>query len=697
MFASIKTRIAVSSGVAMIFTLAIAMWFTTQSFTSVQQQITNRVTEQLKTATDNNLIAAANEQSNTLNNQLAPVLANLDQLRTMLELTASQQGSADLLVQQFVASLKNQNKSVFAGYMVWESSPWAAPVTQEGLASLNKAGYLAPFFSPTSAGGFEPTAMDSFQNQSLNSNGERIDEWHLAPYETGNTFVMEPYYYDVRGNKELITTISQPLKVNGKIVGSLGFDWSLAEFQGQSQQLASELYDGQGDIMITSWQGNVMAHSKAPADVGKAVSGDISQRWGDIQQLALSNSQTLLTIGNDIMAVSSVNTTGKPWIVLVSIPSYVLTKDVNAFTDWSTEQNDQAITNGVLAGLFAAIVGIVAMILLANNIGKIMMQLVERMRDIAEGEGDLTRRIEIHSKDETGQLAHWFNTFVARMQETLRHATETAEAVDRNAVAGTEKADDAKTKLAIQLAEVNSLATAMNEMSATANEVASSAVQAATAASQVQVSSQEGIAKMDYAACSVTELAERINNAQAQIQNLAESSAAIQNILSEIGGIADQTNLLALNAAIEAARAGEFGRGFAVVADEVRSLANRTQGSTEEIRGMLSRLESETQSIVVLMAESQQQALSTRTDTDSAQAALEEINAAINVVNDMNNQIASAAEEQSLVSEEINRNVVIINETANDVVDSMNASSILSEQLADTATTLRTELNQFRT
>jgi methyl-accepting chemotaxis protein len=202
---------------------------------------------------------------------------------------------------------------------------------------------------------------------------------------------------------------------------------------------------------------------------------------------------------------------------------------------------------------------------------------------------------------------------------------------------------------------------------------------------------------MDYAACSVTELAERINNAQAQIQNLAESSAAIQNILSEIGGIADQTNLLALNAAIEAARAGEFGRGFAVVADEVRSLANRTQGSTEEIRGMLSRLESETQSIVVLMAESQQQALSTRTDTDSAQAALEEINAAINVVNDMNNQIASAAEEQSLVSEEINRNVVIINETANDVVDSMNASSILSEQLADTATTLRTELNQFRT
>ncbi|MGR5129243.1 methyl-accepting chemotaxis protein [Photobacterium swingsii] len=697
MFKSIKTRIAVSAGLAMVFTLSIAMAFTTYSFSNVQHQITTQVSEQLTQATKDNLLATAKEQSNTLNSQLAPVLANLDQLRAMLELSSTANASADLLVEQFIAGLKTQDESVFAGYMVWENKVWSDATTPNGIASINEQGYLSPFFSPTPSGGFEPTAMASFRNQALNNNGERIDEWHLAPFESGQTFVMEPYYYDVRGNKELITTISQPLKVKGKIVGSLGFDWSLAEFQGQSEQLASKLFQGQGDVMITSWEGNIMAHSKKPSDVGRKVSGETLQQWANIQSLASTKRNELLTIGNEMVAVSSVNTTGNPWVVIVSIPSEILTKDVTNFTNWSETQSEQAISKGILAGVFAAIAGIIAMFVLANRIGNTMGELVERMRDIAEGEGDLTRRIQISSQDETGQLAQWFNTFLTRMQDTLRHATTTAENVDSNASSGRIKAEEAKDKLMTQLNEVNSLATAINEMSATAQEVANSAVQAATAANQVQTSSQDGIAKMDYAATSVTQLAERIHNAQDQIQSLAASSAAIQSILSEIGGIADQTNLLALNAAIEAARAGEYGRGFAVVADEVRNLANRTQKSTEEIQGMLARLEDETQSIVTLMVESQQQASDTREETQAAQIALEEINAAINVINDMNNQIASAAEEQSSVTEEVNRNVVIINETATDAMDSMNDSADITVRLAESATDLRKELNNFRT
>lgn len=680
----------------MVFTLGIAMAFTTYSFTEVQQQITDKVSTQLSETTKANLISTATEQSNTLNSQLAPVLANLVQLRAMLELSSSSDASADLLVEQFIAALKTQNDTVFAGYMVWEEQHWQNPTTANGLAAINEQGYLSPFFSPT-ATSFEPAAMASFRNQNLNSNGERIDEWHLAPFESGNTFVMEPYYYDVRGNKELITTISQPLKVDGKIVGSLGFDWSLAEFQGQSEQLARQLYQGQGDIMITSWDGIIMAHSKNAADVGKKVSGETAARWSNIQAMANNPRDELLTLGHEIVAVSSVDTSGEPWVVMVAIPADLLAKDVTEFTNWSEAQSESAISKGITAGIMAAIVGIIAMLTLATRIGNILAQLVDRMRDIAEGEGDLTHRIQINSKDETGQLAHWFNTFLSRMQDTLRHATNTAEHVDASAGEGRIKADVAKDKLLTQLGEVNSLATAINEMSATAQEVANSAVQAAAAANQVQTSSQDGISKMDYAANSVTQLAERIHNAQDQIQRLAESSAAIQNILSEIGGIADQTNLLALNAAIEAARAGEFGRGFAVVADEVRNLANRTQNSTEEIKGMLSRLEDETQSIVHLMEESQQQASDTRGETQAAQIALEEINAAINVINDMNNQIASAAEEQSSVTEEVNRNVVIINETANDAMESMNESVEITVSLASNAADLRKELNNFRT
>ncbi|KLV08918.1 chemotaxis protein [Photobacterium aquae] len=697
MFKTIKTRIALSAGVALVFTLVIAMGFTTNSFTQVQTMTAQEVSAQLKESTTQNLLAVANEQSQQLNGQLAPVLANLSLLRSILELGGEQHVSADVLVQQFINALEIQDKTVFAGYMVWESSPWTTPVTANGIKSVTPEGILAPFFSPLPNGSFDPTAMASFRNQNLNNNGERIDEWHLAPFENGRTFVMEPYYYNVRGNQELITTISQPLKVNGKIVGSLGFDWSLVAFQGQSEQLARQLYNGQGHVMILTSSGMVMADSRNGANIGKKVTGELSSRWSEIVSMARGDNQRLLTIGSEMVAVSTVETSGKPWVVLVSIPSAVVTKDVTDFTQWSESLSEEAIGEGIMAGLFAALAGLAAMFLLAARIGASLKQLVDRMQDIAQGEGDLTRRIQLDSQDETGQLAFWFNTFLERIQGTLRTATDAAEQVDSHATAGRGQAEDVSNQLLGQLNEVSSLATAINEMSATAQEVASSAVQAAAAAAQVQNSSLDGTEKMGHAAKAVTELAGQINSAQAQTQTLVDSSAAIQGILSEIGGIAEQTNLLALNAAIEAARAGEQGRGFAVVADEVRNLANRTQSSTEEIRNMLSRLEEETQSIVALMAQSQQQARDTCEETQAAQLALEEVNEAINVINDMNNQIASAAEEQSSVTEEVNRNVVNINEATNGVMQTMQASVAMSDELAGQAAQLRDELEQFKT
>ncbi|MGF1909400.1 methyl-accepting chemotaxis protein [Vibrio kasasachensis] len=696
MFNSIRTRIAVTAGAAMGFTLLIAMGITTNAFTDVNQQISDRVTTQLTEASTSHLRFTASEQSKTIANQVSPVTQSLSQLRSILEQSADSQAGADALVNNFIAALKSQDEAVFAGYMVFEENTWPLESEATVTNAFNQDGYLAPFFSPNNNGGFDALGMESFSSSQINNNGERKDEWHLAPYETGRPFVMEPYMYPVRGKQELITTISQPIKVNGKIIGSLGLDLSLEELQGQSEVLARNLFDDQGNIIIASWKGATLANSHQPATVGKKVPSELYLQWSKVQQLATRSDIGMMTHKGQEYAITSVATSGTPWVVIVSVPTHVLQKDITNFIDWNTTMNRQAIEQGVLAGVIAMLAGIFAMGVIATSLGRILSNLVERFKDVAQGDGDLTYRLEVKGKDESAQLAHWFNAFLTRMQEMLTTAKETALQVETHAGAGQKSAQISKDKLNSQLNEVNSLATAINEMSAAAQEVAGSAVQAATAAGQVQVSSLSGMKRMDNAALAMETLAHQVNDAQAQTLCLAESSTNIQGILSEIGGIAEQTNLLALNAAIEAARAGQAGRGFAVVADEVRNLANRTQSSTEEIRARLARLEQDTQSIVNLMQRSQQQAAETKDETEAAQHALTEINKAIEVINDMNNQIASAAEEQSLVTEEINRNVVIINDTAVDVMETMTQSVNISHELSGSATDLHHELNKFK-
>jgi len=330
-----------------------------------------------------------------------------------------------------------------------------------------------------------------------------------------------------------------------------------------------------------------------------------------------------------------------------------------------------------------------------SAIGKAVAALERASGQMAQG--DLTITADYQGEDELGRVAKAFNQmrerFHAMVQQVASATAQLAAAAQQTSAVNMQTGAGVRR----QQSEIGQVATAMHEMTATVQEVAHSASGAAQAAQQADQEAIAGKRVVGQTVEVIDALAHEVEKAATVIRQLEQDSDKIGGVLEVIRSIAEQTNLLALNAAIEAARAGEQGRGFAVVADEVRTLASRTQQSTTEIQGMIEKLQSGSSSAMKVMEASCSQARKGVEQVAQAGATLDCITRSVATINDMNAQIASAAEEQSSVAEEINRNIVTVSEVAEQVSVGAQQTATTSEELARLAEQLQGMVGQFRT
>lgn len=372
---------------------------------------------------------------------------------------------------------------------------------------------------------------------------------------------------------------------------------------------------------------------------------------------------------------------------------------LQAFYSTVAESNEAA-NSALVSGLVLSVVSILIIVLISGSIVIMITRninlMLNSLKDIASGEGDLTKRIEQNSKDEIGDLVHWFNQFMNKLHGSIN------DVVNSIAPLATVSSDlGVMTTKTSEITEEQSRATdevtrSVDEMFRSVQNVAQNASSAAEAAREADAEAKAGRAVVTQSVESINDLASEVERAANVISKLEADTENVGTILDVIKGIAEQTNLLALNAAIEAARAGEQGRGFAVVADEVRTLASRTQDSTQEIQRVIEELQSAARSAAEVMSHSQEQAKNSVNQAAKTDASLATITEKVASITKMNTEIASATGEQEKVSNNIKHTVEGIRTNADAAVKNVQEVEIASESLLSISNNLRKITSQFK-
>ncbi|MDB5982780.1 MAG: mcpB 5 [Pseudomonas sp.] len=501
--------------------------------------------------------------------------------------------------------------------------------------------------------------------------------WYKAADSAQATIVTEPYIAASSG--KLVVTVATPVKHDGQSIGVAGADIALDNI---SSTINSLNFGGHGYAFIVSSDGKILVHPDSklvlknlsdayPSDTPKIVSGVTEVK---------SPGKTEFISFTHVDGLSSAN-----WYV-----AQVLDQD--AAYSMLSEFRTSAFT--------AMIVVVIFIVLLLGLLIRVLMQPLHQMgramRDIADGEGDLTKRLSIDSQDEFGALAQSFNHFVERIHGSIREVAGTAAHLSEVAARVVCASNSSMVNSDEQANRTSSVAAAINQLGAAAQEIAQNAALASQHSSDASQQAGDGQKVVQQTIQAMNQLSENISASCVNIENLNSKTVNIGQILEVITSISQQTNLLALNAAIEAARAGEAGRGFAVVADEVRNLAHRTQDSAQQVQKMIEELQVGAREAVVTMTESQRQSESSVTIANQAGDRLSSVTGRISEIDGMNQSVATATEEQTAVVESINVDITQINTLNQEGVDNLKATLEACGDLEHQATTLQRLVGTFR-
>ncbi len=517
--------------------------------------------------------------------------------------------------------------------------------------------------------------------------------WFNTAVDMGTLYVTPPAVDSQDGTVSAV--VQAPVKEGQKLIGVGGVDILISTI-GQviddirfHDQGTAFLVDQDNNIVYFPKQAKQLPLSSPIAEFDKVF--EESAGFGKLAaQMAKADSGMveLTWQGQDYIAVykhAKLDVPLMDWTLGILVPVSIIS---------------EPISNAITSAVFAAIIIIVLIALItfwaSAKVTKPILKMRDAMAEIASGDGDLTKRLDIHREDEIGALAHEFNRFTDKLRDLLKETATHTRAVAEAAAHLSSVSQNTNKEIQQERNQVDNVSSAVTEMAATVEEISKNAAESSRAATEADNQVSGGSQQAREAMHEIHSLADSINEGVEVVTSLGKESENIGAVIDVINSIAEQTNLLALNAAIEAARAGEQGRGFAVVADEVRSLASRTQDSTDDIRRMVEKLQTMAEQTTTVMQQGKNKSQVGVEKTESVVSTLTAISQAISTVQAQSAQIAKSTEQQTDVAENINNSLLAITRLSDKTSQHAEELAVEATQLSGVADELKDLVNQFK-
>ncbi len=697
---SIQQRFSIWAGLSLLSVVLMAALVGVWQFDKIKQSLSSHSYDVTRSQVEEYLRVLARDTSVELSMPLVSAMqtvhANAAAIQAVIQ--AGNNENKRALTLAMLEQTLVENTDDLGAYVAFEPDALdGADLLSKQARGSDAMGRFMPYVTRNERG-FTVALLEGLEDTRRDENDVRVGEYYLCSKESGKSCVIDPYLYPVDGQQVLLTSLVAPIKQDGNFIGISGVDISASFLQSVISEVANGLYDGHGRTLLVSPRGVISGHSQRPDLIGQNLSALEPSISDNLRQAAASGNTRILNANGQFIVLKPFQLPGhnQHWVAYLEVPEEIVMADIAVQEQFLDKAQQRFITTTTLLGLVLAVLGVATIWLVARKSIRPLKEMTDLVASIAEGEGDLTRRLNITYRDETGKLSGLLNTFIENLRNLVKQLLPVAGEVSSLSAEGRQISVETSMQMLNQESLIEDMVAAVTEMAASAQQIAVNAERTSQLVQLVNDAAAAGAGLAQKKVASINSVRNSVEQSEAALLELGKNSQSIAETLSVIESITQQADTLAMNAEKQAELSGSRESGFAGMAEEIRALVSQTRQATVAIHDKLDSLQQANQEVLKAMQLSSQDVVETVALAQQAEVELDDISQAIEEVTEMTMEIASATEEQSAVCEDVSHNLTQVFELVQQTSKGAQQLRLVGNKLDEAAGTLQSRLSLFK-